>query len=315
MKRNVFRAVASLAIIYFYCGCTKQDSGTVDTASSFSNSLTQNGKVLTPFGPMDKQHVHFIDDGYYLSIESNHIKKIEEKTDKAVQDFGEAGYNDELSGVASKSAANLPSGWITYAYWFNDTSKPVTYFSTNWKVPSGPTTNHGQTLFLFNGMQDGFSSTSHILQPVLQWGYSAAGGGYYWAITNWYVSGNEAFYGALENVSTGTNLQGVMESIKNKTGGYSYTSYFDGYPKASSLKVKNVPQLYWAAETLETYNCEKNSDYPPDAKVALNSIQILRGNKNASLNWTPVNSSGIAQHTTIVSNASPGGEVDIYFHK
>ena len=51
---------------------------------------------------------------------------------------------------------------------------------------------HGQTIFLFNGIEPG--DFSHILQPVLQWGPSAAGGGASWSVASWYVGGGNAFH-------------------------------------------------------------------------------------------------------------------------
>jgi hypothetical protein len=306
-----------LAAGLFY-GCNKEEvDRAVTVAPAQSNASAQGDLVLTPVGYMHRSHVHFVEEGYHLSIEDNRIKKIENKTRKIVHDFGLVTLNKySLNNISNGiSSAALASGWITFAYWFNDTSKPVSYFSTNWIVPSAPETNSGQTIFLFNGMQDGFYLNSHIFQPVLQWGPSAAGGGPHWGITSWYVSGNEAFYGALVKVSSGINLQGIIETTGKNCYKYSYHSSFKGYSSASALQVNNVPQLYWAAETLEAYGISKNSDYPPDLKVKMDLIQVLKNSKNADLQWTPINFPGTPQHSVIVSNNSPGGEVDIYFHR
>ena len=54
--------------------------------------------------------------------------------------------------------------------------------------------------------------------------------------------------------------------------------------------------------------------YPPNRDVAMTNIQILQGNSNAALNWgTGQATAGAAQKAEVVSDASPGGEVDIYF--
>ncbi|HEX9511139.1 MAG TPA: hypothetical protein VF939_11705 [Puia sp.] len=46
----------------------------------------------------------------------------------------------------------------------------------------------------------------------------------------------------------------------------------------------------------------------------MTSIQILKGTTNASISWSTAQAvSGSAQKAVVVSNASPGGEVDIYF--
>jgi hypothetical protein len=62
-----------------------------------------------------------------------------------------------------------------------------------WTVPPAPATQSGQTIYLFNGMQD---SVPMILQPVLQWGALQVGGGNSWTVASWYgadIAGS-AFY-------------------------------------------------------------------------------------------------------------------------
>jgi hypothetical protein len=304
------------AILFVFSSCVKESNTPATLGTSSSSLAVSGGMVLTPFGYMPAQHVHFVAENYEISIINNHITKVESNTGKVVEDYGEVTRTKSIYGKQQTdlSVAPLPSGWITYASWTNDTTtKAITNFKTQWKVPTAPTTHSGQTLFLFNGMQDGFMNTSHILQPVLQWGPSAAGGGLYWAVTNWYVSGIEAFYGTLIKVTKGQKLEGVMKSTGRNGSLFDYTSLFTGLAKSSSLKVSNAAQLFWAAETLETYNCQKLTDYPPDTKVDMDSIQILKQKTNANIHWATTTISP-NQHTEVVSNASPGGEVDIYFH-
>lgn len=59
-----------------------------------------------------------------------------------------------------------------------------------------------QLLYLFTALlgwdvMDNGNYFNHILQPVLQWGLSPAGGGNYWAINNWYVNDQDYFYDSL----------------------------------------------------------------------------------------------------------------------
>ena len=129
------------------------------------------------------------------------------------------------------------------------------------------------------------------------------------------MSSSQAFYGTLATVSAGTTLQGIMQQTSVSGSNYSYKSSFAGYPASTALQVNNVPQAYWAAETLEAYGISNPStQYPPNAKVAMSSIQILKGSTNASISWTTAHASGATQRATVVSNSSPGGEVDITFH-
>lgn len=312
-------AVAALLTIIVLGACRKE---TASSKTSDPTASPDGGLVLTPVGYMEKSKVHFVGEGYHLSVVKGRLLKVEAKSGRMIEDFGEVKPNDERFNIRNAGHFSndivpaAASGWIAYAYWSNpNTTKPITNFTTNWVVPSAPSTKSTQTIFLFNGMQDGLTSTSYIIQPVLQWGPSAAGGGKYWAITNWYVSSSQAFFGSLVTVSTGTSLQGVMKETAVSGSNYSYNSSFTGYPAASALQVNNVPQAFWAAETLESYGVTRPSTmYPPNTDVALTAIQILQGTTNASLSWSTAQATpGSAQKAVVVSNSSPGGEVDIYF--
>jgi hypothetical protein len=322
-KRTYLLSIASL-IILFLGRCTKENA-TPEQKAPVANP-SQGDMVLTPAGFMEKSKVHFIGEGFSLNVNNGRLQKVESSTGKMVEDFGAVKFDERLSLNNNKDASRFAdsrfpaaaSGWIAYAYWSNPTtSNPITYFTTNWVVPSPPTSQGSQTLFLFNGMQDGTTSTSYIIQPVLQWGPSAAGGGKYWAVTNWYVSASQAFYGSLITVSAGASLQGVMQETAHSGSNYSYSSSFVGYSSASSLQVSNVPEAFWAAETLESYGVTNtNTQYPPNVDMAMKSIQILQGTANAAIKWTATDASrNAAQKATVVSNSSPNGEVDIYFRK
>lgn len=320
-KINHVRHIALLAMTIFVLAGCQRDVSKAPAAPATPVSSGTEEMVITPVGLMEKSKVHYIAPGYHLSVEKGRLQKLETKSGKMIEDFGVVKPNDERFNLLNPNRfANdrvpYTQGWIAYAYWSNtNTSNPITYFATNWTVPSVPSNKGSQTIFLFNGMQDGLLSTSYIIQPVLQWGPSAAGGGKYWSITNWYVSSSNAFFGSLVNVSAGTNLQGVMQETSVSGSNYSYNSSFTGYSSASALQVNNVPQAFWAAETLESYGVSRPSTmYPPNTDVAMTSIQILQGSTNASISWsTAQGSPGSAQKAVVVSNSSPGGEVDIYF--
>jgi len=55
--------------------------------------------------------------------------------------------------------------------------------------------------------------------------------------------------------------------------------------------------------------------YPPNSDVAMTAIQILQGTANASISWSTAQATpGAAQKAVVISNSSPGEEVDIHFH-
>ncbi len=106
-----------------------------------------------------------------------------------------------------------------------------------------------------------------------------------------------------------------MKETASSGSSFSYNSSFTGYPAASALQVNNVPQAFWAAETLESYGVTNtNTEYPTNTDIKMSAIQILQGTGNASIKWTTAQATrNAAQKAVVVSNSSPGGEVDIYF--
>jgi len=285
-----------------------------------------NEMVLTPEGLRKKADVHHVESSCYLSVENGHIVKRNNKTKNLVIDYGEVSKNtssmqqNRAAGQQSTQAVDstFGDGWITYAYWSNTSSKPISYLSTNWIVPNDPVTDNGQTVFLFNGI-DPANPSDAILQPVLQWGPSAAGGGSYWAVTNWYVpASGVAFWGdSLVVVTPGTNLQGVMELTSQSSSGFSYSSYFVGYPNCT-IQVNNVTELKWANQTMEVYGATGYLDYPPDTSVSMSAISMLTGTVNPTnpvVIWHPQNVvTDVGQHCIVTSNSTTNGNVDLYFH-
>lgn len=292
----------------------------IDTA--YNNS--EDKVVYTPAGPTRKSKVHLVDNEHHLNIINDHIQIIHTKTGRVEQEFGDTlTYShkekdrNRFLNLKKLAPGNDSSGWITYADWYSG-NNPITYFSTNWIVPSPPATNSGQFIYLFNGLQS--SSGDGILQPVLQWGFSPAGGGDYWAIANWFVWGGvsnyEFFHSSLIEVNPGANLTGVMKLTSDSGNIYSYSSSFTRDSIAgSTLQLNNAPPFNWADETLEVYGISKCSDYPSDEKIKMSDIQIKVDSTYPTITWTPANvATECGQHTNIVSNSSAHGEVDLYFH-
>jgi hypothetical protein len=151
-----------------------------------------------------------------------------------------------------------------------------------------------------------------IFQPVLQWGKSNAGGGNFWAVACWFIddSGN-AFYHDPVPVSSGQTLTGVMTLTAQSGSLFSYDCFFQGI-SGTDLTIQNIGQLFDASETLECYRLEQASDYPNSIATAMTAIEIKTGGVDVSPNWVPQNRvTDCGQHTNIISDASPGGEVDL----
>ena len=280
---------------------------------------TATDLVLTPGGYRVSSLVHKIESGALLDTKGNVLRKID-RSGIEMANFGELRLRQTGKPLMPLNVAKAPpagvvpalgSGWICYASW-TESASPVSLFTTSWVVPPGPTTQSGQTIFLFNGIQN----DTMILQPVLQWGPSAAGGGNYWSVACWYADGQNghSFYTSPVRVNVGQVITGVMTETGSSAQGYSYNCVFTGIAN-TSLAITNVHQLTWCVETLECYGMQKCSDYPATNVTNMSGIQIQAGGRTVTPSWAASNSvTDCGQHAVVVSNASPGGEVDLYYN-
>jgi hypothetical protein len=275
-------------------------------------------QVLTPFGYRNSANVHRVPEGYeLLRMPDTHIRMHNPKTGDYT-DFPKPIVANQQRVPSTENQQTVPftdNGWVTFTGWYNPYTKPISYFGTDWNVPPNPKTYTGQTLFIFNSIEP--ASGGAILQPVLQFGPSAAGGGEYWAITSWYVVGDQAYTApGLYFVPEGTFLGGQIRLIgsKPRRGEFSYTSDFYGY-SGTTLTVLNIPQLVWATETLEVYNVSECTEFPNTVYSLMSSIGItLKGGITPSVGWSINNiATDCGVQTTIVINGASNGAVAIFY--
>jgi|HubBroStandDraft_1064217.scaffolds.fasta_scaffold17931_1 hypothetical protein len=266
--------------------------------------------VITPGGPRHKSFVHTVEPNQAVTSINGQPHLVDMVSKSLIPLPKVATPREEIPALAS--------GWITDASSSNDTGSPITFFQTTWIVPKGPRTftgdlfsPQGQVIFLFNGLQD--NPETYILQPVLQWGDSGYGGGKYWSIANWLVDQQHVFKTPNVGVSEGDILNGVMTLTGQSGNLFDYQCEFAGI-NSFALNVVNRTQLVNAYETLECYGVRHASDYPQAEKTAMTAIEIRNANGEIPPNWS-ANDLVIdcGQHTIVVSDASPGGEVDIYY--
>lgn len=137
--------------------------------------MADSDLVLTP-GGRDRSLVHLIEPKHALVVDEHEFSKLN-LTTKAAK---------KIQDTIRANVPALGSGWVSYAFWNNGTGATLKSFNTTWIVPKSPAAEENplQTIFLFNGVQN-YGSNFGILQPVLQWGTSAApGGGNFWAVTS-----------------------------------------------------------------------------------------------------------------------------------
>jgi hypothetical protein len=277
--------------------------------------------VLTPGGLRPKSLVHTVEPGHTVDVAEGRLR-VMHPSGEVVADLGALPLRVAGRPLMPRNVVAPPapeevvpafgSGWITYASWTNSTGTPVSRFATTWVVPPAPSTDSGQTIFLFNGIQN----STNIYQPVLQWGPSAAGGGSFWSVASWYVdgAGGAAFNTNLVRVNEGDVLTGVMTLTGQSAAGFSYDCVFQGIAN-TSLPVQNIQELTWLIETLECYGITQCSDYPATSKTAMASIAIQTANTSPAVTWTVNNAvTDCGQHTLIFSEETGGsGEVDLWY--
>jgi hypothetical protein len=356
-KMNRILSVVILATLCF-AGCVKRN----ERASAPPNpngSSSQADMVLTPSGLVSRSHVHHIGNGYRLARQNGHIVKMKIATSTIEEDFGAFTPINKMSGVkklgtprslepGAAKPYDVNPGWVTFAQWTNTSSSAISNITANWTVPSIPASNDGQTIFLFNAVE--VAAGTDIMQPVLQYGNSAAGNTGGWAIANWYLWPNSSGfteYGVsdLLPVSPGTNLQGVISLVgQGSDGSFHYTSSFTGYSNALDIAegdtyntgytANAISEQTVATVTLETYRSNgfpgmpSPSDYPAGQNfVDFANIGTSLGGSAASSAWSVDNnnpafgeSTQVLLSPTILASFPPNpptiipGQIRIYYH-
>ncbi|KAF7345819.1 hypothetical protein MVEN_01603400 [Mycena venus] len=163
--------------------------------------------------------------------------------------------------AANKTNRALETGWVAFMEYHPPS--PLLNFHTTWKVPASPKAYNGQTLFFFNS-QSPLSSAGWgaILQPVLQYGPSAAGGGAYWAVASWYLSGGQTFHTTLQQVSVGQSLEGWISVSSHSGTVFNYNSQFHNIGDSTSLNIHGIRELGSTDEAFEVYGLQSAANYP-----------------------------------------------------
>ncbi|KAE9406941.1 hypothetical protein BT96DRAFT_915088 [Gymnopus androsaceus JB14] len=226
-----------------------------------ARTVDDSNMVRTPAGLRLIENVHAVPEGGSVKLVGSEIHLLDETgivIHVATNDNAKIGSS---AATSTTSAADTEeSGWIAFAYWFNNvTDSVIDSFTTTWEVPPVPAENHNQTIFLFSALQPVTSAA--ILQPVLQFGPSAAGGGSYWAVASWYVGTSATFFSSLVEVTPGQELTGVVTLASSNGSSYDYVAEFTGIP-GTSITANGSDVLLTATETLETYGITTAADYP-----------------------------------------------------
>lgn len=289
----------------------------IDTEPVKGTTRMSDELVLTPGGYRRSSLVNHVEPGHVIDMTEGTLRKLDRAgNERAV--YGRPPKHDPQHPLMPKNlqlpagrVAALASGWIAYTGWTNNSGHPLTSFSTTWVVPPAPSTHNGQTVFLFNGIQN----STMIFQPVLQWGPSAAGDVNGWGVACWYADGQggQSFYSTLVGVRPGDVITGVMTLTGQLRGRFSYRANFTGIAH-TDLTITNVDELTWCNETLEAYGMTRSTDYPDTGTTRMHDIAITTQDSTPSLGWLPVDAVvDVGQSVNVVSNSSTNGEVDLNY--
>lgn len=300
-------------------------SQTKQVSVGIKNNPDSFSEVLTPFGPALKSNVHFVSKGNHINNKHYSTQIVQTSTGKVIEEFenqisseNTGSKGSSIENETSNSQLGFPDGWLTYGFGSTDspTKTPISLFRTKWYVPSEPIKESDQLIYIFCGLEtiDDYG-ISRIVQPVLQWGKSPAGGGKYWTICNWYVSSDyNFFYDSLINVSPRTLLEGKIQLMSISDNQFNYFSSFTGF--STGLTINSLPELKSPCIVLETYNLKECEELPIDEKIRMFNILVKTDTLNRNLAWSVYNNNSVqnscSQYTKILSENSTNGELDIH---
>ncbi len=220
-------------------------------------------------------------------------------------------YDRRGSPVFSDNIAPTVNGWAARA---DDVTPAVEWLFATWTVPSAPSSNIGQTVYLFPGLEPAATGDT-ILQPVLAWNglYAPAG----WGIYSWNCcrNGNQLHSPAVsvsagETISGyvwGTNCNGMTSVCNNWQVRASSTA------NSSTLNTDSYGEpIDWVfGGVLEAYNLTACNQYPASSSVTFQNLTVHQvGGATLVPVWSASITPGVTPDCVTAVEAN-GGDVTI----
>lgn len=266
------RVITSLLLLISFAGCTT--TGRVDRR-------LPEGYVATPHGLVHRSCVRHIPNGHRVTADG-----VVTRADGGRETLPPCAHPRlhprTLQPIAPSPATPPPpdvNGWVERGNWTS--GAPLGYLAANFIVPQPPASN-GALIYFFPGSSPSDGST--ILQPVLQYGYGAAGGGNYWSAASWFCCpAGWTTHSDLINVNTGDTISGTMTGFCS--GGncnWSIATADTTTGVTSVLGADNVstPFVWNFGGVLEAYSVTSCEQYPADGAIAFTSITLQDQNGN-----------------------------------
>jgi hypothetical protein len=246
-------------------------------------SAIPEGYVVTPFGYFHPSCVHGVASGETV-LADGRVQHLDGSVDAVAPVCSYAHYTAHGDVVARREAGVEPPA-IGHS-WIEDgattTSTSYGKLTASWVVPPAPTTNDGQTVYLFPGMVD-LQTDETIIQPVLGWNSFL---GQVWTIASWNCCpSGTANYSKPVEVNVGDTINGTIKSTC-AAGVESCTKWDIGtedFTTKKSTTLANTPSegqtFNWAQSgALEVYDIAQCSDYPPNGSITFSKVALYDSN-------------------------------------
>jgi hypothetical protein len=203
-----------------------------------------------------------------------------QRADGALENIAPCEYPHYTASGETVTGAPPPTighSWIESA----DTTTTTSYgeLAATWTVPPAPSSNVGQTIYVFPGLED-INDVVSIIQPVLGWNADYASE---WGIASWNCCPEGITVESTPvRVSSGNELKGTMKD-ECSSGTLSCSKWkvvTEDVTTGKSTTLNNTPSegqtFNWAfAGALEVYNVSQCSDYPSNGSLTFSSVGLL----------------------------------------
>lgn len=254
--------------------------------------------VVTPFGYFHPSCVRQLGQGDVLHEDEGTVDHAdgskEEIQECAYPHYHSSGEEAREEGSTADTLPNIGHAWIEYGSVTTSTSYGK--IDATWTVPPAPTSNNGQTVYLFPGLED-YKDVVTIIQPVLGWNSDFAGE---WGIASWNccakgitwestpvkVNAGDSIFGAVYDTCAAGTLSCATWDILTKD---LTTAKSTQLTKSSA----DGQTFNWAfGGVLEVYNVSKCADYLPMAlsrsrASGCTTTSLLRSPRRAGRSPTP----------------------------
>jgi len=235
--------------------------------------------VITPFGYFHSSCVMHLGKGDAVRQDQSAIRHADGSFESihacAYSHFDAKGEKVSFEGKQVKAPA-ISHAWVEFAS--VTTSSSYGELVAYWTVPPSPSTNDGQTVYLFPGVED-YNDVVTIIQPVLGWNSDFASA---WGIASWNCCVNgTVFESTPVRVNSGDTIEGYMWQACGagvlSCASWDVVSYdvTSGNWTWLSNTSSHGQTFNWAfAGALEVYNISRCTDYPSNGSTSFYNLAL-----------------------------------------